>query len=402
MLKRLRIKFICSIMVIVSLMLCAIVLTVAHYTRVNLRIENQRIMESIAADPMQLGSVNDKQQETLPFFALQINSMTREVLTINGGFFDLSNRSILEDLIKQTFYSKEDRGELEEYNLRYFRKNSWLSTCIVFFDLSGEERTVARTRRACILVAAISFLIFLALSFLLARWMVQPVEKAWTQQNQFVSDASHELKTPLTVILTNAELLQAPDYDEQTKEQFSSNILTMAKQMRGLVEGLLDLARVDNGMQKAVWERVDLSQLIEDSVLPFEPLFFEKELELDSFIDPDITVNGSAEHLRRVLEILLDNAQKYSAAPAIVQVLLQKQAKNQCTLCVKNPGSPIRQEDLKNIFKRFYRADTARSLNGSYGLGLPIAEGIVKRHGGRIWATSAGGVNAFFVTLPTV
>lgn len=402
MLKRLRARFICSIMAIVTLMLCAIVVTVVHYTHVNLQVENQHIMESIASDPRQLGSGNGSQERTLPFFALQINSITREVLTINGGYFDLSDRAVLEDLIEQTYFSEEDQGELEEYNLRFFKKNSWISTCIVFFDLTGEERTVARTKRACIFVAAISFLIFLGLSFLLARWMVQPVEKAWTQQNQFVSDASHELKTPLTVILTNAELLQAPDYDEQTKGQFSTNILTMANQMRGLVEGLLDLARVDNGMPKAVWERVDLSQLIEDAVLPFEPLFFEKELELDSFIDPGIIVNGSAEHLRRVLEILLDNARKYSAAPAVVQVLLQKQGKNQCTLCVKNPGPPISPEDQKNIFKRFYRADAARSRDGSYGLGLPIAEGIVERHGGRIWATSTGGVNAFFVTLPTV
>ncbi len=402
MLKRLRVKFICSMMAIVTLMLCAIVVTVAHYTSANLQVENQRIMESIAADPMQLGSVSGQKRETFPFFALQINSMTREVLTINGGYFDLSNRAVLEDLIEQTFYSEEDRGVREEDHRRFFRKGSWASTCIVFFDLSGEERTVAKTRRACIAVAAVSFLIFLGLSFLLARWMVQPVEKAWMQQNQFVSDASHELKTPLTVILTNAELLQTSDYDEQTREQFSANIFTMANQMRGLVEGLLDLARVDNGMPKAVWERVELSQLMEDAVLPFEPLFFEKELELDSFIDPNIAVNGSAEHLRRVLEILLDNARKYSAAPAVVQVFLQKQGKNQCTLCVKNPGPPISPEDLKNIFKRFYRADTARSRDGSYGLGLPIAEGIVKRHGGRIWATSSGGVNAFFVTLPTI
>ena len=226
------------------------------------------------------------------------------------------------------------------------------------------------------------------------------METSWQQQRQFISDASHELKTPLTVILTNAELMQSPDYDAEAKEQFSDNILTMAKQMRGLVEDLLDLARVDNGLTRAVWERVDLSRVLSDAALPFEPLYFESGLELDSFIEPGIFVRGSADHLRRVAEILLDNARKYSD-PGHVRFCLQRQGKNQCVISVANPGAPISRDDLQNIFKRFYRADAARSRDGSYGLGLPIAQGIAGEHGGRIWASSAGGINTFYVCLPT-
>ena len=171
--------------------------------------------------------------------------------------------------------------------------------------------------------------------------------------------------------------------------------------MRGLVEDLLDLARVDNGMPRAVWERVDLSGLVEEAALPFEPLYFEGGLELVSDVEPDIFVHGSADHLRRVAEILLDNARKYSD-PGRVTLTLKRQGKGLCTLCVENPGPPIAPGDLQNIFKRFYRADSARSRDGSYGLGLPIAEGIVRAHGGRIWAASAGGMNRFYVTVPTV
>ena len=387
-------------MAIVTVMLLAIVFTVVSFTRTNLEAESLRIMQTIAADPMMLGTYSEEHNGEFPYFALQLGRHN-EVLAINGGYFDLSDERVLQDLLLQTINSEEAEGELPEYHLRYCRRITWDSCTVAFADMTGEERTVARVRRACAGIGIASFFAFLLLSFLLARWMVKPVEASWKQQRQFISDASHELKTPLTVILTNAELLEAPDYSQEEKSRFASNIHTMATQMRGLVEDLLDLARVDNGMPRAVWERVDYSALVEEATLPFEPLYFESGLELTSDVEAGIFVHGSAEHLRRVAEILLDNARKYSE-PGTVRLTLIRQGKGQCTLCVANPGEAIAPADLENIFKRFYRADSARSRDGSYGLGLSIAEGIVNAHGGRIWAASAGGINSFYVTLPTV
>ena len=400
MLKKLRIRFICSIMAIVTVMLLAIVFTVVYFTRTNLEAESLRIMQTIAADPMMLGTYSEEHNGEFPYFALQLGRHN-EVLAINGGYFDLSDERVLQDLLLQTINSEESEGELPEYHLRFCRRVTWDSCTVAFADMTGEDRTVAKVRRACAGIGVASFLAFLLISFLLARWMVKPVETSWQQQRQFISDASHELKTPLTVILTNAELLESPEYGPGDKGRFASNIHTMANQMRGLVEDLLDLARVENGMPRAVWERVDLSGLVEEAALPFEPLYFEGGLELVSDVEPDIFVHGSADHLRRVAEILLDNARKYSD-PGRVTLTLKRQGKGLCTLCVENPGPPIAPGDLQNIFKRFYRADSARSRDGSYGLGLPIAEGIVRAHGGRIWAASAGGMNRFYVTVPTV
>ena len=400
MLKKLRIRFICSIMAIVTVMLLAIVFTVVYFTRTNLEAESLRIMQTIAADPMMLGTYSEEHNGEFPYFALQLGRHN-EVLAINGGYFDLSDERVLQDLLLQTINSEESEGELPEYHLRYCRRVTWDSCTVAFADMTGEDRTVAKVRRACAGIGVASFLAFLLISFLLARWMVKPVETSWQQQRQFISDASHELKTPLTVILTNAELLESPEYGPEDKGRFASNIHAMANQMRGLVEDLLDLARVDNGMPRAVWERVDFSGLVEEAALPFEPLYFEGGLELVSDVEPDIFVHGSADHLRRVAEILLDNARKYSD-PGRVTLTLKRQSKGLCTLCVENPGPPIAPGDLQNIFKRFYRADSARSRDGSYGLGLPIAEGIVRAHGGRIWAASSGGMNRFYVTVPTV
>lgn len=272
---------------------------------------------------------------------------------------------------------------------------------IVFADISSEIATMRNLYRTCIIIGLGSFASFLVISIFFARWAVRPVEEAWAQQRQFVSDASHELKTPLTVILTDAEMLKSPRFDEAHKAQFVDNILTMSNQMRGLVESLLQLARVDNGaIQKMPLTNIDLSGLVSDELLTFDALFFEKGLTLAEDITDGITVHGSTQHLKQVVEILLDNAQKYSAPHGTVQVTLQKSGAHHCLLSVADPGDAISPEDLKKIFQRFYRIDEARAMNHSYGLGLAIAENIVKNHKGRIWAESEGGINTFRVELP--
>lgn len=399
MLKRLRIKFICINMLIVTMMLCIIFGMVFHFTRQNLELESLRMMQSIAAGPFRPGRPDQRSREIrLPYFTLEIGQGGKLIAT-GGGYYDLSDEEFLREIIDAAFQTREQTGILTEYNLRYQRVVTPVGQRIIFADMSSEQSTLNSLVRSCAIIGAVSFLAFFLISLFLAYWAIKPVERAWTQQRQFVADASHELKTPLTVILTNAELLQSQEYDEASREQFSGNILSMVRQMRGLVESLLELARVDSGRVKAAIAHVDLSQIVTDAVLPFEPLFFEHDLELQSNIEPGVTLNGSEAHLKQVTEILLDNAMKYSSAPSTVQVTL-KQRGPRCLLSVSNPGEPISQADLKNIFKRFYRTDKVRSMNHSYGLGLSIAEGIVYEHHGRIWAESKDGHNTFFVELP--
>jgi len=217
-----------------------------------------------------------------------------------------------------------------------------------------------------------------------------------------VADASHELKTPLTVIATNAELLDSEGCGEEDRRNYSGNILTMAERMRVLTESLLDLARVDSGKVKASFGQVDLSGLVSDAVLPFEAVYFERGLSLAGGTEGNIRVKGSGDHLRQVVDILLDNARKYSSPGSTVEVWLKRHGRNACLLTVSNSGPEIGKEDLKNIFKRFYRVDQARTHDGSCGLGLSIAEGIVGEHKGKIWAESKQGTNTFFVQLPTL
>lgn len=399
MLKKLRIKFVCFMMLIITLMLCVIFGMVYYFTSQSLEEQSKQTMQDIAADPFQLGSLSELQEVRLPYFVLQIGQYG-EVLATSGGYFDLSDEEFLMQVIEATLASDEQSGVLKAYHLRFCRIVTPQSQSLVFVDISSELATLNNLIKTCIFIGVLSLLAFFGISLLLAHVAVKPVDKAWAQQRQFVADASHELKTPLTVILTNAEMLQNPDYDAASKAQFSDSILTMSHQMRGLVESLLELARVDNGTANLAFSVVDFSQLVEESVLPFEPLYFEKGLELQCQVEAGIQLKGSAPHLRQVIDILLDNAMKYSAVPATVTITLKRQGAH-CLLAVSNPGQEISAADLKNIFKRFYRIDKARSMNHSYGLGLSIAESIVQEHRGRIWAQSAQGYNTFFVHLPT-
>ena len=398
MLKKLRLRFVGINMAIVLVILCTIFGVLLHTTHANLERETTEMITAVAADPLQLNWPDTSSR--LPYFTVRI-SPYGSVRVSGTSYLDLSDEQVLSGIVTEALRSGDEQGLLRDYSLRYLRTAWRGSEYIVFADISSANATMQNLWRSCIFIGLCAAAVFLAVSFLLARWAVKPVEKAWTQQKQFVSDASHELKTPLTVILTNAEMLKDPSYSEPERQRFDDSILTMSHQMRGLVESLLELARVDNGAVKRVFAPVDASALVQDAALPFEALFYEKGLTLECEIEPDITVQGSAQHLRQCAEILLDNAVKYSA-PGTVRVELKRSGHDKCTLSVFSPGEPLSPEECRNVFKRFYRADRARAMDHSYGLGLSIAESIVAEHGGKIRCEGKADGNVFTVTLPTV
>ena len=398
MLKRLRIKFVCINMTIVTILLCLVLSLVLHFTQENLETQSIRMMEAIAAEPFQPGLPDRRPDDVfLPYFAVHLDHQGN-LVTLSSTYFDLSDQDLVAQLVAEAL-AGDQTGVLEDYDLRYCRVSTPLGEQLVFADISSEIQTMESLLRTCLLMGALGFLAFLVLSLFLARWAVRPVEKAWDQQRQFVADASHELKTPLTVITTTTELLSDPACPETHRGRYTDSILTTARQMRELVESLLDLARADNGAAKMDFSDLDYSQLVTSAVLPFEAVLFEADLTLTTDIRDGIRLKGSADHLRQVVEILLDNARKYSFPQTEVTVTLNRTGKT-CLLRVTNRGETISPADLTNIFKRFYRVDTARTSSGSYGLGLSIAESIVQAHKGKIWAESREGSNSFFVQLP--
>lgn len=382
-----------------TIMLCVIFGLVLHFTSVSMEKESIEMMQSVALDPLQLGIPGKGASGVrLPYFALQLGP-GGELLASGGGYYDLTDRALLNELISLS--SVQKTGVLSDYGLRYVRVVTPTMQCIVFADMSSEINTINNLLQNCLLIGAASFIIFLMISILLARWAVKPVAVAWEQQRQFVSNASHELKTPLTVILSNAQMLAENVEDPELRKRMTASILTVSQQMKDLVTKLLNSAQVDQGIGAMQFSAVDLSHTVTNALLPFAPIFYEQGMELDSVVQDDIWVQGSQPHLIQVVNILLDNAQKYGVEHGHTRVTLRQQGKKSCLLTVANEGKALSGQELKNIFKRFYRADAARERTGSYGLGLSIAEGIVQAHRGKIWAESKDGVNTFLIQLPT-
>ena len=398
MLKKLKRKFILTTTAIVLVLLTVILSMVCLFVVYNQHTSNlddlRRITQSATVPGMFQNLPRDVE---LPYFVVYVGNRGEYLA---GGYTsqDLTDEAYLSRLISEASGKKADTGVLFARQLMYSVKRSPTVHMIAFLDISSQNSALRTLLTACLLMGLFSMGLFVGLSVLLAQWMVKPVERAWEQQRQFVSDASHELKTPLTVIMSNAELLHSGEYDEVSDRRFSENILTMTNQMRALVESLLELARTDNGQVRKTFTRLNFSEAVNDVLLPFEPVFFERGMTVETEIQQGIFLTGSDRYLRQTVEILLDNAQKYGS-PGIVKMTLRRQGRR-CLLSVSNPGDPIPKAELSNIFLRFYRTDRARGRDGSFGLGLSIAQSVVLEHKGRIWAESNRTGNCFYVELP--
>ena len=404
MLRKLKIKFIIIIMTVVTVLFAGVFGFILHTTKQNIEKESLKMMQSAAFKPFKPNpdmSEHDKRGNMKsPFFTVQIGA-DGELIVSGNSLYDITDDELIKDIADKALSDGKQNGVIFDYNLRYCKVRQDKNEILVFGDISSERAMLDELIRNCILIGIVGYVIFFAISIILAEWVTRPVEKAWGEQKQFIADASHELKTPLTVIMTNAEMLTDNGYNENEKDNFTKNILISSKRMRGLVENLLELARMDSGFSDLAHEKLDYSRLVNDSILPFEPIFYENNMEIMFDIEDNIYVRGNKSKLTQVVNILLDNALKYSDNTSPIKVLLKSTGTLHCLLSVSGKGDSISKEDCKNIFKRFYRADKSRTDNHSYGLGLSIAYSIIKEHNGRIWAESENGLNTFFVLLST-
>lgn len=293
-------------------------------------------------------------------------------------------------------------GETEGYPLRYLRETLENGTWYVFADITQEHEVLKAQLLHSLLLWLMTLTLFFPISLLLARWMVRPVEKAWEEQRQFVADASHELKTPLTVVLSNMDMLMSAQAVSGEKNLARlDNIRAESQRMRGLVESLLTLARSDRGQEAAPRQRLSLSRLATYSLLTLEPAIFDAGRSLTYEIAPGLTLWGDEGRLRQLIDILLDNACKYSPPGSTIEVTLSPGPKREAVLSVRSQGTPIPPQERQAIFRRFYRSDHSRSQESGYGLGLSIAQAIVSAHGGRIVVRSEDAhSNTFQVRLP--
>lgn len=322
---------------------------------------------------------------------------------------DTSTASMDSDLaaqaVDEALETGQAQGRLSDYGLFFRVESSLASSRVAFADTTTFMNDVLGFY---LYLLALWFLLMLLVFFItlfLSRLVTRPVVEAWETQQQFVADASHELKTPLTVILADASILaENPQATVAEQSQWVESISTEAERMQQLTEGMLMLAQADAGADlSAIMSAVDFSNVVESTLLQFEAVAFERGLMLDDSITPGLVVQGDQLRLEGLIKTLLENACKYSAKPGTIAARLSSE-RGQAVLEVHNMGDPIPDEDLPHLFDRFYRSDKSRVREGetaSFGLGLSIAKSTVELHGGRIEArSSAADGTTFTVRLP--
>ena len=394
MIRKLRLKIVGISVVTVAVVLVSALVILALSTRSQMAQSSEaRLYEALEG---KLDKSELPGSSGLPCFVAEVYS--GGTIRLSGSsYYNLQDEEMVLHIVQAALEREDDSGVLGDYSLRYLRRIGVVSVRIAFTDCTMEQATMRSLLLRSGLVALAALAVLAGLSYCLAGLVVGPVKRAWQEQKQFVSDASHELKTPLTVILSSSELA-AEEQDVQRTKQYVEGIHAESLRMKALVEDMLTLARTEIGTRPET-EAVDLSDTVLESVLAFEPVAFESGRELVYDIQPELTVMGSGVQLRRLTDILLDNAVKYAAEGTPVRLLLRQEGRC-AALRVENRGETIPAEKLRHIFDRFYRADESRSGGEGFGLGLAIAQSIAQSHGGSIGCASEEGVTRFTVTLP--
>ena len=407
MIQKLRRKFVAICMLLVTAILAVVFLSVFFSMRQNVETLSRQVLHRVAQESAfgtdaggirrpELGIEIDGDRVLLPYFTLEIWG-SRAYVT-GGTYANLEDTEALDSILQACLAENETEGTLKDYRMRYLRQDKGLYQKLTFVDTSMESAMLRNMMGPYLLTALVALALLFGVSVLLSRWAVRPVEKAWRQQRQFLSDASHELKTPLTVILSNAELLEAAPL-EPRPERWVDNIHTEALQMKALVEEMLTLARADDSTRPMERVPLSLSELTAGCALTFESVAYEAGKPLEYELAENITVLGNHDHLRRLVSILLDNAIKYGAEDTPVRMTLQRDDR-QAVLTVSNTGAPIPPEHLPHLFERFYRADASRGETSGFGLGLAIAKSIAEEHKAALRAESDAVSTRFIFTIP--
>ena len=289
---------------------------------------------------------------------------------------------------KKVIKNSEERGWLSNYRYKVFSLES--GTGVVFIDgsMSRSVFTQSITIAGCVLLGCAALVLLMII--LLSKRVVKPIAESYEKQRQFITDANHELKTPLTLILANAEIAE----EELGKNEWLDDITAEGQRMTELVNQLVALSRMDEENSKLNIVQIPFGQLVFDTVSEFESLANGRGKKLSLSIDRSIIYSGDETLLHRLVGILLDNAVKYCDEGGEIKVNLEK--RRRIILSVENTYAAVGEIELNKLFDRFYRADRARRFTGGYGVGLSMAKAIVEKHKGEITAYKKDKTNIGF------
>ena len=322
------------------------------------------------------------------------------VLIDNEGYIVKTNTSKIKsvDAEKAMEYGRTALNKLKSNGFidiyRYSKTEDGNHTRITFLDCRKQYDTFYNFMFASISMSAIGYIIVFIIIFIFSGKIIQPISESYEKQKRFITDAGHEIKTPLTIINANTDILEA----EKGNCEPIDDIRVQTKRLTELTNELVYLTKMEEENRTEMFE-IPLSEVVKESAESFMVLAESCNKTLNTNIEPLLTIKGNIKDISQLTGILLDNAIKYSVENSTINVLLLKQGKY-AELSISNTcKSPIDKSKLSKIFDRFYRCDLSRnSETGGYGIGLSIAKAIVQKHAGKIFAVSTE-ENVFKITI---
>lgn len=340
------------------------------------------------------GNDNQKIKRQEYDYSTSVVLKNKTIMVLSNSLKETTDKDIL-SMTQELQKSEKRFGSIDDYIyvVRTLRSGN---TVYIFVDNKEALQNSKQFFIVSIFIFLLSVIAFTIISYYLSRWMIKPSEKAIKNQKIFVANISHDLKTPITIIRANADLIE----NEVKNKKSIKYIQQETEKLNHLVNEMLTLTRIDNTISKENFKSFNFGDSLFDVVLPFESIAYEKGIRFNINIDEVTDYFGDESNIQKLAEILIDNAMSYTTKGGIVDVDAYENSKT-VTLSVTNTGEPISDEKKVEIFDRFYRASKSRESTGNhYGLGLSIANTIVKKHNGKISIESKNGKNTFTVTLP--
>lgn len=407
MISSLRKKFIAVSIVSIFLVFSGIFFFLLVFTRIQTNRSVDMIADAIAAndgvfpefDPSapQLSLrlpysdvITEETQFSTRFFSVWLDDQ-QQITNINMDAVSTITKQDVEGYIEKVLDKEGERGWISDY--RYKVVGTENGTTVVFVNGITYQNMANRLLFTALLVLLGSAALILILMIVVSKWAVRPVAESYEKQRQFITDANHELKTPLTLILSNLDIVEM----EFGKNEWLDDIRSEGERMGLLINQLVTLSRMDESTDSLERADFDLSNAVADTVSGFQSLVEERHHTLTSFISPSIHYHGDEFLIRRLIAILLDNAIKYCDMDGKIQLSLT--CRRYPVLKIENTYKDVDKLELNRLFDRFYRADKARTFSGSFGIGLSIAQSIVKSHKGNISAYKTSDTIGFRVEL---
>ena len=396
MIRKLKFKFVAINMFLVAIVFFMTFYLIYTFHSSNLEAQSLRELDNVVnmsvadfADLSNNQSTDARKIQFTPLFIVDVDPQTKNIFSIIKSNVSIDDES-LNYAVNSAMNSNENSGVINDLSLRFIKKTQNDSVKLAFMDISREISSKASLLLVFVFTGLLAFAAILVISLVLSSMALKPVAEAWTSQKQFIADASHELKTPLAVLIANMDILENNENETvKSQQKRIKGSKSVAFQMKNLIEEMLFLAKSDAGKIETSVERVNVSDTLISKILSMEAIAYEKKVTMDyENVQDELYAKLDEKQLAQLFAILIDNACKYSKENTVIKFALKKE-QEKIKFAINNYGEVMSKGDIKNIFERFYRIEKSRNKEqGGYGLGLAIALKIADANKIRIWVQS--------------